>query len=569
MRPNGVRPRSALNTARPPSDQRVAFFFPFADIWTHQRVIEQVAHAWSKENEVELIKCDGNRHGACPAQRSLSLDDNTPIVDRRRVCDRCRCVSTLGKNLTTIDLVDLETPAVILPTALEDLLEFTFNDHPFGRISVYDYLLTCKKSHDELTQDDLRPVENAIRDALEIYHKLSSLFREKQYETLVVNNELYGVCAAAALAARDCGADVINLHLGAFRSRLDRSFYLVGHSDSHLFFGETYAKVEKVTATLPKGFGSTLRRELRARYLRRHSLNYGYSSSQRTTGGEFDRRFTSTLLLSSPDEMQTHFFVSGLPPVDIDQLRLVDHFTRYAEAHPTEYFCIRPHPRLEANSRDINRSPFASTLQDHLLNLPPNLLLDAGSSARPVIETIRNSDSIVVSWSSVGLDAAALGIPVVFGIPGFPLSYPSEVGTPVEDTSYNSLEMAINSARSAKIGTGAKNAIQFYVALWNTHYHFFMPPVNCSPSMFLLALDTKLSHRIKPRFHRALRRLEVMINSTLHSLMSHVAHTVYRSSLLADFRIQLQREETVDLESRFTRELRRSLRIPPCSNSQD
>ena len=42
-------------TLDPPVGQRIALFLPLADIWTHQRVIENFAHTWSKDNQIHLI----------------------------------------------------------------------------------------------------------------------------------------------------------------------------------------------------------------------------------------------------------------------------------------------------------------------------------------------------------------------------------------------------------------------------------------------------------------------------------------------------------------------------------
>lgn len=169
-------------TVDPPVGQRLALFLPFADIWTHQRVIVHFAHTWSRDNEIHLVKCDGLRQGACPAQRALKLDDSTPLSERRRICERCKSVSGLSCQVPTIDLATFETPPVALPTTLTEPLNFTLRSHPFGRIAIYEYLLTTKRSSEELGQDDSLPVSSAIQDAVGIYHKLRAIFERIEHD---------------------------------------------------------------------------------------------------------------------------------------------------------------------------------------------------------------------------------------------------------------------------------------------------------------------------------------------------------------------------------------------------
>lgn len=501
-------------TVEPPVARCVALFLPFADIWTHQRVVEQFAHIWSKDNEIHLIKCDGIRHGACPAHRALKLSDATSLIERRRICARCQVVAGLRSGLPSIDLGMFSAPEYDVPDNLQDLLNFTLHEHPFGRVSVYDYLLTSKKGPESLDHHDLAPITSAVKDALDIYHKFLSVLRLHQFDLLVVNNELYGLNAAAVAAARDCQVEVLNLDLGMFISELDRSILLTSNPDKYFYLGQNY-RDESKTTPISNEFALALRQELRARYLKRHSLNYGGYKSRWHRFDNTDVRFRATLFLSSPDEMQTYHFVRGRKVGNLDQLDLLNNFIRYAELHPSESFCVRPHPRLEPNRRDLNRSPFAETLSNTLRDAPPNVTVDSGHAARPVVQTIRASDSIVVSWSSIGLDAAVLGIPVIFGLPDFPLMYPAGVGTTVADTTYDSFAYALKNVSETHDSEKLGAALDFLQYLWNSHLRLSFPSVRFSPSLALLWLDSKIFCQISPRLHRALRKVELAVSAKL------------------------------------------------------
>lgn len=508
-------------TLDPPVGQRVALFLPFADIWTHQRVIEHVAHAWSKDNEIHLIKCDGLRNGACPAHRALKLDDSSPLSGRRRICARCQTVSGLSRRLSAIDLNDFAAPPCALPSSVHELLNFRKEGHPFGCFAIYDYLLSTKKTASDLGEEDRDSVSSAIQDALDLYYKLTSVFEKYEFDLLVVNNQLYGMNAAAVAAAKDSRIGILNLNLGMFRANLDRTIFLTGDADDYFNLGLTYSRQFNAPSAFPQTFVRELKREMRARYLQRHSLNYGGHQSRRKRSKSSGVRYTSTLFLSSPDEMQTYHFARGAQAPEHDQLKLLDNFVKFARQHPSKTFCIRPHPRLEPNRRDSNRSPFSDILTKALQHLPCNIDLDGGEVSRSAIEALRSSETVVVSWSSIGLDAAALGIPVVFGLPGLPVSYPREVGTAVHDNSYTAFEAALETGLASNQIKDAAHAIQFYQIIWSAHERLAIPPVKFSPAMVLLWLDRRTSRDILPRLHRSLRRAEFKINTSIHPWTLH------------------------------------------------
>lgn len=147
---------------------------------------------------------------------------------------------------------------------------------------------------------------------------------------------------------------------------------------------------------------------------------------------ETHKRITS-FFLSSEDELTPHIVTHGISevanPNPLGPYRTQLEFTTYllveAASHPEVGFVIRLHPRMAANKRDHFES------EEHLryksllagLNVPENVLVLYGDSKISSYFVISESDLVVISWSTIGLEALLLGVPVISAFPCY-LMYP-------------------------------------------------------------------------------------------------------------------------------------------------
>ncbi|CAG1003589.1 hypothetical protein MTYP_03105 [Methylophilaceae bacterium] len=144
------------------------------------------------------------------------------------------------------------------------------------------------------------------------------------------------------------------------------------------------------------------------------------------------KRITS-FFLSSEDELTPHMITHGVSevanPNPLGPYRTQLEFTSYllaeAASHPEVGFVIRLHPRMAANKRDHFESEehrrYKSLLAE--LNVPENVFVLYGDSKISSYFVISESDLVVISWSTIGLEALLLGVPVIAVFPGY-LMYP-------------------------------------------------------------------------------------------------------------------------------------------------
>lgn len=144
------------------------------------------------------------------------------------------------------------------------------------------------------------------------------------------------------------------------------------------------------------------------------------------------KRITS-FFISSQDELTPHIITHGISevanPNPLGPYRTQFEFTTYlleeAASHPEVGFVIRLHPRMAANKRDHFESEEHRQYKSLLagLNVPENVLVLFGDSKISSYFVISESDLVVISWSTIGLEALLLGVPVISAFPCY-LMYP-------------------------------------------------------------------------------------------------------------------------------------------------
>lgn len=141
----------------------------------------------------------------------------------------------------------------------------------------------------------------------------------------------------------------------------------------------------------------------------------------------------TSFFLSSEDELTPHMVTHGVTAVEnpnplgpfLTQFEFCSYFLRVARQHPDRGFIIRLHPRMAANKRDHFESEEHRRYKKLFAteSIPHNVFILYGESKVSSYFIINKSDLVVISWSTIGLEALLLGTPVVSAFPSY-LIYP-------------------------------------------------------------------------------------------------------------------------------------------------
>lgn len=505
----------------------VTIFNPTSDIWVHQRLIQSLIQTWSKMHHLTVVGCDASRNSVCVAQRSVGLSEFANPSERASVCKRCQSARLHNRGTTSVSLAEYQVTLPPLPTELNDIINFKIDTFPAGRASQFDFLVSHKIGEIDLAERHAHYLAKNLADAVDIYLKMKSFFRTVPSDRLVIDHELYGFNAAAKAAAEIMDIPCVSLNLGPSLSRLERSIFLVSDTNT-LRLGRDQTSVLRPPDDPPKdriGRASvshlqTIYRDLDKKLYGSHYMIYsqaGRRSTRRNSGRR--ERYAAALLLSSTDEPNAYYFARAIPD-RLDQIGLMKRFFLHAERHPDDLFHVRPHPRFGATHRETVEAKELSDYLEVCSLAPKNIVFGSLKSLEPLVEIFRSSDCIVGGWSSTMIDAALLGIPVIFGIPGVPEAYPSDLGRRVIDEAAETLTEAIDQAKSMNSVCQHMIALNYSCGGLESSRHGKFLPIALSPAFLVLAAHQRTPIKLPPAIHRFLRRVEISLSPGFRWLLN-------------------------------------------------
>jgi len=128
------------------------------------------------------------------------------------------------------------------------------------------------------------------------------------------------------------------------------------------------------------------------------------------------------------------------PTVFADQLEWIRATCVLAESRPDLQFVVRIHPRMFKNDRESVVAKGSAGIVDLLRDSPENVKLNQPSDGVSLTDLFQITDVCLPGTSSVGSQAAAMGIPLVIHDPDLVFAYPTALGFLVEDQkSYESM----------------------------------------------------------------------------------------------------------------------------------
>lgn len=178
-----------------------------------------------------------------------------------------------------------------------------------------------------------------------------------------------------------------------------------------------------------------------------------------------------SFFLSSEDELTPHIVTHGVTAVAnpnllgpySTQLEFAAYLLEKAASHPEVGIVIRLHPRMAVNKRDCFES------EEHLrykvllagLDVPENVFVLYGDSKISSYFVISKSNLVVISWSTIGLEALLLGAPVVSAFPCY-LMYPLTV---ISKQPINHIDMDMALFGNSNFGVADDNKLMAWMSM--------------------------------------------------------------------------------------------------------
>jgi hypothetical protein len=379
--------------------------------------------------ESVLVRCAGN-FTRCPVLAAKQMPYQSSWEERRKTCHQCEKEADFifqKYRIPRINLKEFENyPAPDLSQAtIRRLQSHVVDGVKIGSLTAFEAACSLKKIKFEAQDQELKGAwTELIHNAQKSYRMCREILKDKNFSGVIYYGD-YSIHLGAALAAE----------------RLNKKAYLISHPSHQnvdrrrcLVYQQSSAKNHRKIAgywarwkNLPVFPDEILdiSDDLITRFQGIGSHIYSPPLPPRKTGGVTARRHV-VAFTSSPDEFFGGFemFPSlGLKKPKIESAfgirgedihhRWIRGLTRFASQHPDIFFSVRIHPREGYDKRLRRQSYHLGVLQKKIGELPANFRVIWPEDPLSSYALMMDADLVLTTWSTIGLEAARLGIPVL------------------------------------------------------------------------------------------------------------------------------------------------------------
>lgn len=410
--------------------------------------------AWKlRHNGCRVVRvgCDGV-FGACTSFNSFgAVQINSGVKDA--ICNACKksqlkissdSVNNISRYKVSLDQDSMDflnevTSRLKKQPVATSVLDMSYLGFYFCKIAFFDFSIQLKLSfNSQLNHSEISRFVDGVKDLILLKNHMDLLVKSEQLTHIVYVNGNYSSNTLINSFCRNKKITCLSVepqftshhilnHIFLKKDRLELA------PEALLEMNSKYGTDPKFLRNVINTFGSRISG---------HDFN-AYTSLDIISNNQkqldniksfFDRyKRVHSFFMSSEDEMVphkvTHNFSGEINDANQifykNQFEFTDFYLREAANNPDVGFILRVHPRMAINKRDAFES------REHVryknlfkeIALSPNVLILLGDNKISSYFLIKKSNLVIVSWSTIGLEALMMGVPVVSAFPNH-LMYP-------------------------------------------------------------------------------------------------------------------------------------------------
>lgn len=433
---------------------KILIFAPYASIYPHAAVESDLAKNFlDAGHEVTFLRCGKILEFYCTNMRASGLGLDSKLETKLKVCGKCE-ISSRSESVLTKSKIDFlqhwSVPGdksvvdrILSQISKENWFDSEYEGVPIGRLSAYEILLQNKSVTLELNEEQWVRLKVELANLIRLILAASRYFDQKAFDRVIVYNNFYGVNRTLTHVASRNQIPIFSIQASGFNHEMYHSIS-IHVSDEHAFlYPHTHSVRKKMAVPLNSYEVQSVTKHLEGLFNSSNAWVYSTAVEKfkdnsfilkmlELSGG----RQVILLALSSADEM----FAARVIGVDIpnlinneegQQLKSIDEIINYFSLNTDKFLIIRPHPREFPNKRDSVVSQHGLKLRELLSHVPSNVLINWPEDSVSIYSFIPHVSLLINNSSSVGLEFAALGVPILSLDPERLYAYPPIVGSTI------------------------------------------------------------------------------------------------------------------------------------------
>lgn len=387
----------------------------------------------------------------CIAMSAAGLTAESSAKKKLQVCTACKKRRNLIDNQfpftqtnldSFVEVHDVELAQNIVSTiTIDNWAQLELHGIPIGRYAAYDFLIHYKILGTNIPEALFGTYLDQLRSSICTLLASEKILDCYSPEVVVTYNRLYAINHAFLAVAEKRGIPTYSLQGGAHITHHSETLTMFKDSQSlfQVLDSASWTKSEREPINLSSA-------ELVANHLvglLQANSAFAYSSGFEALGPKqirekFNIPEKSQVLLipmSSEDESNADELAdllpdrSSRPNLFEDQFSWIRYIFSFASNHPELVFILRLHPRMFPNKREGMLAPVVAKVKELITEAPSNIRINYPSDEISLYDLIQIIDVVLGYRSTVGVEAAAFGIPVVAPANKDFFTYPRSIGT--------------------------------------------------------------------------------------------------------------------------------------------
>ncbi len=432
-------------------NRRILVMDSGSGIWQHSATEAALVRQLVRDkSQVSVLSCDGAIRGLCHVRESRKRTRQQSINNVNLDCKDCQFnAKLLSSNLNAPNVSHFWISRLVSSlerTQIQTLVEglklepSLLNAHieglPIPKLSSYELILKYKNIENALFGEGSPQFRDAIYNSLIMARAVRNLFRaHPDFTHVVIRSPHYSMNAVLANISKGLGLKVLYM---------DGSLNL-SEDSTHMYFWDWEKHSSGIPASdyysdeTPQPIGNELKRLKKHEYALTRGISHKVYSAKRKKHsmspidilGISQAGKKILLALSSTDEVEAALLANvnsrlKYPGVVFgNQFEWVSSTIDWFRSNPNHSAIVRVHPREYPNRRESTKSPNADRWEKLLTDLPNNVYLNHPEQNISLYNLLDHVDGVVTGWSSVGVEAAIRGIPILTyddSLPAFPAS---------------------------------------------------------------------------------------------------------------------------------------------------
>lgn len=429
---------------------KAVFFSPFANIWEHSLPESLVATSLSNFGyQVKFVRCDHILDSFCVAMSASGLTADSSYVKKKQVCTACHKRAKLMDTHFNFESEIIENYLVPEDLEFSEKLCSNLNSKswksikldgvPIGRYAAYEFVLRNKIDGKLIPEDKINQYKAQLKSSILVYLASKRYLAKEKPDVVITSNRLYSAHHSFVAAAEAQNIPNYSIQGGDHIQRRGESITLYKNGktqfellesnvwDRHANFPISEKEIQLVKTHLSGLFEGS------SAFAYSSEFTAAQPKNLRKQLGLPEGCSVALVTMSSEDEYNAAKLADLFPDLDgkanlfENQIEWLSTIFEIANSTPEEYFVIRLHPRMFPNKRENVRAPIVDQINKLLANKPDNVVVNLPDQNISIYDLLQITTVLLNYGSTVGLEFAAYGVPVVSPASRYFFTYPENI----------------------------------------------------------------------------------------------------------------------------------------------